>query len=42
MRRAGEWLQLGGGIMLFTAFLTYIAITYAAVAGYEWVTGRKP
>lgn len=42
MRRAGEWLQLGGAVVIFTAFLTYIAVTYAVVAGYELLTGRKP
>jgi hypothetical protein len=40
MKRVVEWTQLAGAVVLFTAFLVYIATTYALVAAYEAVTGR--
>jgi archaellum component FlaF (FlaF/FlaG flagellin family) len=40
VRQVVGWLQLGAAVILFTAFLVYIAVTYAAVAAYEAVVGR--
>ena len=42
MRRRGvQWLELGAAVVLFTAFLTYIVVTYAVVSAYQVVTGRE-